>query len=340
MRLRISRKIFILFILLFFISLLALGGYIYFENTGRTKSAYLEELESYCETTGSMLEKKMLCVGVLNGYWFNSEGEECFNVSILSEDYEFIAEESICREKGFIQLERELINKERGIPDEKGIPVDIELVYSRKFIGEMYLQRVVFSPFTDEEILSLVDEMSERGLSVPPFRTDSEEALFDNGYFVEKYCIDVEEENCLGMLFLYFSEVKEVVVVDGALQWDVNTVIKGDSYNMVVSSTNFYLEPSYYDVANYEEADISGEYMLAFLYFKEEDIDIVKLREHCSSSDGLKILNPVCELVKSDFALEDYKIEDIDDYIDERISNYDGENIFLEKLIFATFFER
>jgi hypothetical protein len=297
MRLRISRKIFILFVLLFFISLLALGGYIYFENTGRTKSAYIEQLESYCETTGSLLKEKMLCKGFMIGELESEESERCFWLLVYDGEGELVDFE-LCEET-------KLVDWDNPYGDcEKHVPVLMEVPIRESFLGTSKLKNVKFTLMEDQEIFDILDTLPEDQGRASFFQSQiyikKYQEVFDKGYYITSP-MDSDTKN---LLVLHDAKVEEISALEGEVALSINTSIYGEELNLLISTEGFILsDPEagdgiLIDVEGLDAFDYEGDFFV-FLSFNLDEREVEEYLKSLSESEEEEIM------LKEGFKLEE-----------------------------------
>ena len=277
MKLRISRKIFILFILLFIISLIA-GAYLYVKRSRTTMDGYLQELESYCETTGDMLEKELLCKAFMIGELESEESERCFWLLVYDGEGSLV-DFKICEETNLIDWDNPYGDYE------KHVPVVMGMTIRQSFLGENRLKNAKFTLMEDQEMFDILDTLPEGQGRASYFQSQiyirKHQEIFDRGYYMNS----PRGSDIKDLLVLYDVELEELSVRGGELLLSINTSIHGEELSLLITTEEFLFSgPEFEDeiLIDVEEAD-AFDYDGSFFVYLKFDLEEVEVEEYLKS---------------------------------------------------------
>lgn len=239
MKLRVSKKKFILLVVLFFIFLIS-GVYLLERESGWLGLDFSEgldkygELEEYCEYKNGEDLTSVLCYGFLKDEYIGEDGSRCLELALTS--LEGIRKDiEICEDS-------EKILWKNPYPDYYlSVPVIFELNYSKSIFGNYFLEEINFDVMEDEkaeELLDLVNSLDSLGF----LRMDFLRIQTKEEYYIQKRGYRIFNTEDGGQRLLLSSVVlKEYEVKDGEVFMYVDATLYGESVDLVISNKEFIL---------------------------------------------------------------------------------------------------
>ena len=116
-------------------------------------------------------------------------------------------------------------------------------------------------------------------------------------------------------------------------------------YESVISAHSFLQADHTYNFTevtseNVDEFDLLGEKQLIFNYLKSDtNLSYTEIDDFCKAQDRLDETNNMCTLVQ-EANIQDFFIDDIDEYIAEQLANVEDGQVDFSKLILALIIPR
>lgn len=305
------------------------------EINALSKYPFLEEV---CSLEKKGLNLKVSCKAFLYKVEIKENEETCFGMDFLTENYLFDANE-ICESSNMVSWD-----KNSMISDQK-VPLNIEINYGGNFPGKYDLKNISLSIIEDSELMDILKKISSNNINVSNVRTQLSYDLELKGYYLSDD-LNITEENSLSRVIFFNGKIESVTTQGEMIEIKMDILKNSNTYPITVRSKYIPVlgtSPGgimVYDHSNFNSIETSSSYQILFYYVPlTSNVTKEQVSTYCQSDEILKEYTALCNLFP-EIQIENIKIGDVEEYIDDVFTNNNSEQVVLDKLLFGTLIQK
>lgn len=292
-----------------------------------------QDIAENCEQTNSFGKISFKCSALLERYEEREENTECFFMALVDKDYK-LQPITICEEKGIVEFDRE------EMITEQMVPVEVNFYYTRILFGEYNLQKFELSLLMDEEIFELLGKVYPNGAPQMNIRRNALEEVKKAGYYPANDLI-IADGKTVKRVFFYLGEIMDAKIEESEMVFDLKLNINREEFLTTLSAQKLSYEKEMdrstreLSLSNFKDYDMDGITQVMFFYLDEKsNVTNADILEYCSKEETDFDSIALCTIAETR-NISEFKVKDIDKYIEDvRKSSEDGVVNF-DKLIFA-----
>lgn len=313
------------------------SAFFFFERYNQVNGSFslekFQDIAENCEQTNSFGKISFKCSALLERYEDRENNTECFFMALVDKDYK-LQPITICEEIGVVEFDRE------EMITEQMVPVEINFSYTRILFGEYKLQDFKLTLLTDEEIFELLDKVYPNGAPQMNIRRNALEEVKKAGYYPSDDLI-LSEGKTVKRVFFYLGEILDAKIVGSEMVFNLKLNINKEEFLTTLSAKKLSYEKEMdrstreLTLSNFGDYDMEGITQVMFFYLDENsNVTNADILEYCSKEETDFDSIALCTIAETR-NISEFKVKDIDKYIEEvRKSSEDGVVNF-DKLIFA-----
>ncbi len=329
MKIRISKKTYLLLFLFLFFFITFIGGlYLISNGHGLGQVSYRLDkysgISQYAVKAQGFFKRQISYQGFVKGM-SEKDGIICFELGVLTDSNE-LESIQICEKEANLMFEKEKFFVDKTIPANATFDYTISLFSGHK------LKKINLGIMDDREVATILSLLNTAGISLENVRIEETEEILRKGYYYD----NVKEINggkAFDSVLFRDAVLKEIKVDRSRMSLSFFLRVEDKIINIVAESEKFNLDGfGLINSKNYKRLSLGKDYQVLFSFVPlDTEVTVEKVLEYCEKQGGEALDKAYCRLPKG-ADIDDYKI-DIEDYLNERVSLAEDGRVSIDKLM-------